>query len=702
LLSAAKAGMDLRDLGRLFAEMYERSRPDLPDEDPARAVGDRGVRLELTEAASKQIIPLLRRPAREGQSIPDAAAERNWIFFDDNAEFDSKFGQLIQVLDTDLDWVKAHARLQVRARDWAAGGSDRSALPRGKDLRDAEEWRADSDAHPATPPTPGQRQFIAASRRAADRTTRLQRLVLAAGLVIALLLTSLALVQTHRADLERNQAIQERNQAIQNQTVSEALQLATSNPSLAAQLNLAAYRMKPTSDLASRLIGTENTPLFTPVIAARQPVESVAFNPSGHVLASASDDGAVRLWDVADPLHPQPLGQPLTVGGGGPANTVAFSPDGRILASGGNHDGSVQLWDLTNLTHPKPFGHPPTVSNGDSADTVAFGPDARTLATSYGSGVQFWDITHPADPLPLGQAIASGPATPDTPAWIGPRGHTMATIPGGGNFQLWDVANPGHPRSGQSLTRDNFDASALAFSPDGHLVAGSSPEGTIQLWNVADPSHPRALGQPVTASTTNVDAVAFSSNGRLLADADINGMIRLWDMADPSQPQQIGQPLAVGIGINTLAFSPDGQTLATGGNDGTIRLWTIPLTTLVASTSSIQASSVAALAFSPDGRLLADGDSNGMIRLWDMADPAQPRPISQPLVGSSNSGLDTLAFSPDGHTLAVGNVDGTISLWRLNVDDAEKWICATTRNILTPQQWRTYIPQLPYQPPCSQ
>ncbi len=122
---------------------------------------------ELAEAgaASKQIIPLLRQPARDGQLIPSELADRNWIFFDDDAGFERAFPQLIQVLDTDLDYVKAHTRFQVRAREWAEAASDRSVLLRGAELRAAEVWLEGADTHPATPPTAAQRQFVVASRR---------------------------------------------------------------------------------------------------------------------------------------------------------------------------------------------------------------------------------------------------------------------------------------------------------------------------------------------------------------------------------------------------------------------------------------------------------------------------------------------------------------------------------------------------------
>jgi WD40 repeat protein len=124
-------------------------------------------------------------------------------------------------------------------------------------------------------------------------------------------------------------------------------------------------------------------------------VNSVAFSPDGHTLASGNLDGTTRLWDVADPAHPSLLGQPLTSGGTAAVNSVAFSPDGHTLASG-NLDGTIRLWSL-----------PQTVLTGTgsaSVSSVAFSPDGHTLASgSYDGVVRLWDVADPAHPSPLGQ-----------------------------------------------------------------------------------------------------------------------------------------------------------------------------------------------------------------------------------------------------------------------------------------------------------
>ena len=220
-------------------------------------------------------------------------------------------------------------------------------------------------------------------------------------------------------------------------------------------------------------------------------------------------DGTVRLWN---PATRQPIGAPLDAQTG--VTSVAFSPDGKLLASAGG-DGTVRLWSLaTGQLVATLYA---SARNGVSG--VAFSPDGRLLASAGGDGtVRLWN---PATGRPVGAPLHA---------------------------------------SAQGVT-------TVAFSPDGKLLASGSLDGTVQVWNAATR---QPIGAPLDAQT-GVTSVAFSPDGKLLASAGIDGTVQLWNAATG---RPVGAPLHASTqGVTWVAFSPDGKLLAGGGANGTVRLW---------------------------------------------------------------------------------------------------------------------------------
>jgi len=381
-------------------------------------------------------------------------------------------------------------------------------------------------------------------------------------------------------------------------------------------------------------------------------VNYVAISADGKLLASASSDKSVRIWDAVTRKSIHKL-----TGHGNDVTCVAFSPDGTRVASCGN-DGTVIVWDCvsggkvfatkaeTEKLERDAFIGFPVLELTVAVTSVAFSPDGTRMASStMGSGllkpgkVKVWDTTNGAE---LWSKEAHTYRA--TSVAFSPDGQLLASGGGDKQVKLWQAATGELTRT---FKEHDGDVTSVAFSAEGKRLASAGDDGTIIVLDVVGDQGPLTF----KGHTGTVKCVVFNNDGSRLASAGGDRTIKIWDAKTGRDTHTIrGHDGAV----ESVTFSPDGRRLASAGSDRTVKVWDttiVPATfTWSAELTSFTLFAKANLSLSADGKRVATA-GQGKVRIWDAISGRETPEVKTPYGGETSS---VVVLSPDGKQLAAG------------------------------------------------
>jgi WD40 repeat protein len=618
-----------------------------PDSLASSVCGD-----EITHATrhNKRLIPIVYRDVDVTRVHP-ALQPVQWILFRESDPFQQRFEELLTAMDRDLEHVRSHTRLELRAIEWRDQQRNESFVLRGDDLSAAEIWLQHGELKEPKP-TELQRDYIRASRsteeamqivlKAGQKAKRLVRVGF--GVLALTLLGSVGvgwwssrLLAEAQAGirLERDGAVAlKRFEFDQTEGLLLAMRSGFELQTWVHHKSLEQYpAINPTLALQSILDNSQETRLQHQGF-----VQALALSPDGKQIATTEmqisttgGEDIIRIWDSAGKQLSKLKGHQGSVYG------IAFSPDGKQIATAGK-DGIARIWDSAGKLLRELKGHQGTVYD------VTFSPDDEQIATAGDDGTaRIWDST--------GKLLRELKSRPGR-IWrvvFSPDGKQIATAGNDGTARIWDSA--GKPL--RELRGHQGSVYGIAFSPDGKQIATAGNDGTARIWDSA--------GKPLRelrGHQAPVYGVVFSSDGKRIASAAKNnnilesndGIARIWDTTG-KQLREFKGPPDSGWAV---ALSPDGDPITIVGRDGAARI----RTSVGMQFSELKGHQgrIWTIGFSSDGKRIATSGIDGTARVWD---------ISGKQLNSfkTRSKFARMVFSPDGQRIATIAEDSIVRIW---------------------------------------
>ena len=587
--------------------------------------------LDRAVAQHKRLKPLLLRDV-DGEGVPAEVARPQWIDFRDGTDFDARFGDLLAVLETDVEWVQRHTRFLLAANDWESRGADPSLLLGRSDLREAETWLARQTGK-EPPPSELQVRFILASRRAA---TRRQRLTLGSTIAALAVTTALAIF----AFVQREQAIEQRDQARSRELAALATAQLESDPQQSLRLALQAAETARTAQAEAALQQAVARPAVRVALDTQagnsSPISDSDVTPDGRFAVTVHTDRLGRVWDLRS-------GRLLATlrGHTAPITSVDVSSDGRravtasALRSSELSDGTARVWELPSgrlLSRLR--------SDADGISSAVFSPDGKRVVTTTDfdafDPAVVWDVRSGRRIHELG-----APGELQFATWS-PDGRQIATIDGA--IAVWDAERGTRVRRFR-IGGDQFPVD-LAFSPDGRRLAAAG-DGVAFVATLGDGRVRRLPGQHALFDA--LTGIRFCPDGSCVVTTSSDDTARLWSVSGRELVTFRGHTAEVGA----ASFSRDGRLVITESEDGSARVWARRSGALLAVLRGHK-SAIAGAHFlgGNAGILTTSSDGTGLV--WD------PRVT---VLDPRGDFVTDAAFSPDGERVATASLNGTGAVW---------------------------------------
>ncbi|MEM9807610.1 MAG: TIR domain-containing protein, partial [Cyanobacteria bacterium P01_D01_bin.56] len=597
---------------------------------------------------NKRFITVLYREISSNPLHPELA-KIQWIDFSQSSEnFYTGFNQMIRVLETDRDHVQHHTNISLQALQWEQKNQSPDLLIRGGELEAAQHWQQEAQAQQKQPlPTDLQINYLDACQKFQQATLKKEQRqqkftqVLLGLMTIAFLgtmgLSIYAISQTRRAKTAlRGQISLLSNQShalVKNNQELDALVQATHAGQLLTDLGNTNPNLQEdvTNALQESLawIKTRNRDK-----AHDNEITGIAIHPNERVLATASYDDNVHIWDSSGYLlHTLQHNMGVAM--------LRFTADGRYLITQ-SLDDVIHVW--TTDWEPK-LKISYEASEEDDIWSLDVSPNSQWVAIGTKKGqLNIWEIETGKLITSFSHGLAIGGVrfSPDSVSLVS-----------------WDTQNTFKLWSKEGKLQKTFKHSMLwdvLFSPDGQTLATRSENGTVKIWS--------SSGEEINTLDlgTSVYEFAFSQDSQFLAAGTSSGLLKLIPVKETKQPQAFQEnatsnvPFIAHEGkINSIRFSPDNKTLITAGSDQMVKVWGLNGQELhrLKHQSEVWEAQPSPI----NGRWIASYDNEQLLRIWDLTQQTATR------LKSHHQLTPRVNFSPNEQTIGTSSQDGQLNLW---------------------------------------